>query len=496
VRWTRLFVAFVFLGLSAACALWGASTTTRSPDPTALRWLEQLTRTANTELRAQIQKRLSDQASTEQEIITRWKKKDLTYQALLNTAFAPRMIWMDEKRIRSSSFRYVDEMPAILADFANQRPDSTDVQVIGEKYFLLNAARFRGTSFVAAYDLAELFNGLNISPTLQSWIATTDGKILYHPSQRFLNESVENLRPIASVNTSLQSGQLIEPFEKFLTPDSQEAYGTWSILADLKLVVTTEWRGDLPIVTTNNYFWTLMCGVLLALSVVSFLWSFASASPTGISTHQDNPSLFLTQQIELLRSERDQLGQQLNKTQFQTKINLFWDELLNADTGNQVWQLQLDFLAQQQELIQSLVSYRFSHTSCSLVPESDRGLAKYDQVAQRFLRDSRIFLGSSKHLVAVEQTEAFKNWLTKRQKYLPMDQEKLFFLPFNGGTTFRGAVLLSLQPQISEQDHALLILKSLVNRTACLYEQKVRLLELTNAKQKRRTPKEGAPNHI
>jgi hypothetical protein len=152
---------------------------------------------------------------------------------------------------------------------------------------------------VAAFDLGDLFSGISRSASLQSWIATTDGKILFHPSPRFWNSSIENLRPIASANTAIASGQTVEPFEKFLAPDSQEVFGTWGVIPDLKFVVATEWRGQVPLVSNINPFGIFACGLFLALALASFVWSFKTSDsllpPVDSSS---STSEFLNHQID------------------------------------------------------------------------------------------------------------------------------------------------------------------------------------------------------
>lgn len=503
MRWYRLLLAFGFLLAGAICIFDGQAKQAGGLEDTgSLHLLESLARSANQAARNSIEARFRGIDDLPNDIITKWQKRDYTYQTLLNSAQAPDIILMNGKRIRASTFKYEPEFLESLEEFGKENGSKFDIRPFGNSYFLYWRGYFKGEPYVSAYTVDKFFRGLGNNPALQTWIANADGKIFYHSSTRFLGESAANLKPIASGSASLQQGKELELFEKFISTDSQEIWGAWSTLPSLQLIVATEWRGGSVVGSEHTPPWNWFGGLFIFFAIASF---FASLSKKrGETNTEDNSSVapapempeYVQHQLEVLRLERDKSFQEIARLRAWQELDLVWQRLFELDTGKQVWSALLDFIFAQAG-IGALVFYRFSHTTCSLVPEETRGMESFDVVAQRYWKDARIFIGSLRHLEDVESTEAFRKWNLSRSRFMPGTSDAFVFIPINENRSLRGCICLYLPDETQKPalEAKYELLKSLIKRTTYLYDLKQRLLELKDAKPSRRSSLEGKTNN-
>ena len=163
------------------------------------------------------------------------------------------------------------------------------------------------------------------------------------------------------------------------------------------------------------------------------------------------------------------------------------DDSMEAAHAEEVWPILSKCISKLTQNSPNII-FRYSQTSCSLVPQASSGVTAFPESAQRYLRKSRILLGNARHILQLENSKAFTNWKEKWSQHMPIENWKFLTIPFaNTSMGTRGSVLLLLTPELeasNEMNSQRELLDSFTYRAAWLYDMKKRLLHLKHARTK------------
>ncbi len=165
-------------------------------------------------------------------------------------------------------------------------------------------------------------------------------------------------------------------------------------------------------------------------------------------------------------------------------MQCFMERTAETANGKQVWR-ELAKLISDRLPGASVVVYRFSSTSFSLVPEYSVGLDSFEESAKKYLDDARIFVGSLSEMEHLVQTQAFKNWDRQRQRYMRIHDVNIQFLPFGANSANSGCLAVLLEKSLNENSvnsEYWDFFHLLIRYASWLYDSRQALLQSKNEK--------------
>jgi hypothetical protein len=177
-------------------------------------------------------------------------------------------------------------------------------------------------------------------------------------------------------------------------------------------------------------------------------------------------------------------------------LDRFEDSILPHATGKHVWSELAALLADHSPGI-TCVTYRYSPSSFSLVPESVSTRSDLPDNALAFLQDARIFIGSLSYLDSLTSTEAFTRWSRSRERHMPLFQAGFRFFSFTGAGNSRGLLLVIFDERMNsegELNQAFELIGSLTKRLGSFCERITPLLQSSYANGSSGPNLAGAPN--
>jgi hypothetical protein len=165
-------------------------------------------------------------------------------------------------------------------------------------------------------------------------------------------------------------------------------------------------------------------------------------------------------------------------------LDRFEETILPVATGKQVWSELGALLADQAPGI-VCVTYRYSPSSFSLVPESVSTRSDLPESAFAFLQDARIFIGSLSYLDTLSGTEAFTRWNHSRVRHMPLFEAGFRFFPFTSAGNGRGLLLVLFDERMNgegELEQTFDLISALTRRLGSFCERITPLLQSSYAK--------------
>jgi hypothetical protein len=161
-------------------------------------------------------------------------------------------------------------------------------------------------------------------------------------------------------------------------------------------------------------------------------------------------------------------------------------------TGKQVWQLVTDALSELYGRAPTLY-FRYSPTSCSLVPEYASGIESLASDEQEYLLDTRLYVGAFPQKEDLEISQAFQSWEADRSRISPLSGPRWRMLRVHS-LLHSGFWFIAVPDQVSEQEDR--VAQIILEAGANLYEGKQRLLQLSHARPTARENLANSPNQL
>lgn len=440
--------------------------------------------------------------------LQRWKKKAKMRSFLSDTALsepdAPKWIIVSGRRVRAAGV--VDD--ALLEDALENHQRSLDRLAIYHskgKYYLFINGKTDGQEYSAAYSPEAFFAAFRSADGVRAWLALRDGTVVYHPLSRFIGSNAANLKPVAAGIKELGAGSSAPFARTYLGIDGRETLGAWTPLPSFGLLVGSEWpQAPEASSQASAYFWLgLGCAVLSALLFGLALRGRSESVPAerlfdesrlddDAMEYLENARRSAAHALDLVREKDRELGESLRERDeavhamgaLEGRISVLESFLrILPGTGKQVWAEICDLVTSRSSGY-SLVFYRYSPSSFSLVPESLHGEGGLSESAVRFLRDTRIYVGSPSYLRNFMATDAFQKWNARRQPQMPLHQTEFRAYPIQC-EGFTGAILACFDERMNlngEIEGSLKLLESLLETAATFCEAQSQLVQSSNAK--------------
>lgn len=450
----------------------------------------------------------------------RWKKKAKMRSFLSDTAFsepdAPKWMIVAGRRVRAAGV--VDD--ALLEDALESHLRSADRLAIYHskgKYYLFINGKADGQEYSSAYSPEAFFAAFRSADGVRAWLALRDGTVAYHPLHRFIGSNASNLKPVAAGIKELSTGSSAPFARSYLGIDGRDTLGAWTPLPSFGLLVGSEWpQAPEAFSQASAYFWLGLAGAVLGSLLFGLaLRGHAEAAPAerlfdenrlddDAMDYLENARRSTAQAMELVQEKDRELGEALRERDeavhsagaLEGKIAVLESFLrILPGTGKQVW-AEICELVTSRSAGFSLIFYRYSPSSFSLVPESIHGEAGLPESALGFLRDTRIYLGNPAYLGNFMATDSFHKWNIRRQPQMPFHQTEFRSYPIQCAG-FKGAVLAYFDERMNldgEIEGSLKLLESLLETAATFCEAQSQLVQSSHAKGSSR-PVEGASDH-
>jgi hypothetical protein len=438
----------------------------------------------------------------------RWKKKTKMRSFVSDTTLsepdAPKWTIVSGRKVRAAGLAEDALLEDALADHL-RAPDRLTLYHSGGKYYLFINGKADGQEYASAYAPEAFFSAFRSDDGVRSWFALKDGTIVYHPLSRFVGSNAANIKPVAAGIRELEAGESAPYARSYLGIDGRETLGAWTPLPSYGLLVGSEWP-TAPDLTaqSSSYFWLGLATVslgMLCLGLGSAMGGNSEAKPRLFDEGRlDEDALeyletarrSAAQAMELVQEKEEEKRQAIQAKQeaergqgeLRWRLALLEDYLgLLSVSGKQVWSDVCSLVTERCPGF-SLVYYRYSPTSFSLVPESVHGTGSLASEAIAFLRDTRIFLGGAAYLENLMATEAFQRWDSRRRAQMPLHQTEFRLYPLLQGGS-KGAVLALFDGRMNqngELETTLRLLATLLRATATFCEGQGHLLQSEYAK--------------
>lgn len=480
-------------------------------DSQATKAVEEVLSSQNRSLGKRIEESLSQADSTASQASQRWRKKAKMRSFFTDTALAepgaPKWMIVGGKRIRAAGV--IDN--ALLEDAleAHAGGNARVALFLSKgKYFLFIKGSADGLPYASAYVPEEFFSDLRSSEGIRNWIALSDGTIVYHPLYRFIGSNGANLRPVSAGIQEISAGKTASFTARYLGLEAKPALGAWSSLPSLGLLAGSEWPKD-PAATTQTSFLYWVAFLLGAAGI--FLLGF-SLKEEGANERREADFDFggldndAREYIETVKSSADRAlgyarqreaeaerakGEKIVSSVrarfLESKLKLldrFEDSILPQATGKHVWGELGALLADYAPGI-TCITYRYSPSSFSLVPESVSTRSDLPDSALAFLQDARIFMGNLSYLEALKDTEAFSRWNRSRERHMPLFQAGFEFFPFTSAGKGKGLLLVLFDERMNsegELEQTFELIATLTRRLGSFCERVMPLLQSSYGK--------------
>jgi hypothetical protein len=436
---------------------------------------------------------------------------------------APKWVIVAGRRIRAAGL--LDD--ALLEDGLEahlEKKERFALHVSRGKYYLfVKGTLATGQPYASAYAPESFFSAFQAGEGLRVWIAGRDGTVIFHPLHRFIGSNVSNLRPVASGLQRLAAGRSEQFTEKYLGIEGKDALGSWTTLPAQGLLVASEWprepvnaAGSTLLQRFSLFFGALgfaLLGAALGARTAARRQVVAPAPLFDLNRLDDDALEYLEsakasadQAIELAkaqeaeaskaRRERSRMAGQSRHLESKLAIlESFQDRVLPKITGKQVWAELASMMAESAPGL-TIVVYRYSPSSFSLVPEACFDGASLADNALAYLRDARIFIGNPNLLPTVLKTEAFAKWNRTRERHMPLHRTDFRVFPFAAQGS-KGALVAVYDERINEDgelDDTFLLMDQLVRRAGTFCDSLTPLLQSSYAKANAGPTLASAPN--
>lgn len=436
---------------------------------------------------------------------------------------APKWVIVAGRRVRAAGL--LDD--ALLEDALEAHLDKKERFGLhasrGKYYLFVKGTLATGQPYASAYAPESFFSAFQASDGLKIWIAGRDGTVIFHPVHRFIGSNVANLRPVSAGLQRLTAGKSEQFTEKYLGIEGKVALGSWTSLPTQGLLVASEWPTDIAAAAGYSFFFwgALFFGGLGFLFLGAGLAGGArrNAAPEepmfdvgrlddDALEYLENAKASAEQAIELAKSQEAEAGlarRERSRIAGQSRhlegkvalLEAFQDRVLPRLTGKQVW-AELAALFAESAPGLTLVVYRYSPSSYSLVPEACFDETSMPENALAYLRDARIFIGNLSLLPTVLKTEAFAKWNRTRERHMPMHDTDFRVFPFSAQGS-RGVLMAVFDERLNENgelEDTFLLMEQLVRRAGTFCDSLTPLLQSTNAKANAGPALASAPNGV
>lgn len=307
---------------------------------------------------------------------------------------------------------------------------------------------------------SELQGIVGLSGAFTTWIANASGTILAHPEQRFIGKNAVNIRPVAMALENLRKKNKREIVDSFVGLLATDTRGVYTTLPDRSLVVITEWPANhffqSTSVAIDNYI--LLLGIALLLAAV-YVWVNSGAN---LATLGDKSAALLLPRTNIA-----------TQSIAHAVLEQFLRQCWKLSTGKQVWQLVTDAFSELYGRT-PVIYFRFSATSCALVPEYAAGIESLYPQEQEFLLDTRIYVGKFPQTEDLLLSSAYSKWEAERSRLNPLFAPRWQIL--RSQTLLHSGFWLIAKTNEST-DHEDRVAQIILETGANLYEGKQRLLQ-------------------
>jgi hypothetical protein len=457
---------------------------------------------------------------------TRWKKKSSQRGYASDIGLAepdmPRWLVVGGKKVRAAGL--VDD--ALLEDALEAhaaKGERFSLYSSKGKFFLfVRGSLVSGERYAAAYSPEAFFLPFQTGEGLRIWAVNTDGTVLYHPLQRFIGSNAANLRPVAAAIQKLAEGRATEFSQRYLGLEGKTALGAWSVMPGQGLVMASEWPHEPGAAARFGlFFW-----VAMLLGAGGFALVGAAMAPRAAGgeaegggrifdlARLDEDAMEYLEQAKAaaekaveFAKEQEKSAEQARKDrsralmevrQLEARIaraGAFQERILPHLTGKQVW-VELGRMLQESAPGLTVIVYRYSTSTFSLVPETLLEGPQLEAEARVFLRDTRIFLGNLSYLPTLLKTEAFAKWNRTRERHMTLKRCGFRVIPYHG-LGVKGALLAVFDERLNqygELDEAFAASEAMVQRTGTFCDSLTPLIQSIHAKGNAGTPLAGAAN--
>lgn len=374
--------------------------------------------------------------------------------------------------------------------------------------------------YAAAYPMDRVFGRLRSATALHPWVASHDGKLLFHSSPRLVGMGAMNIRPVATGLESIRKGAATDGVGTYVGFDGKEAFGAWTVVPAWGLTIGSEW----PQATAQHgkvswLTWVALLSLVSGALIVGFCLTprpvqvFAAQREIKDLSHeargfikkaekQAEKALEFARQRDREASDleadaRDRVAQAERIRWIFEKTEAFLEDAIEAKSETDVWDLLAQYLSNMALNVPVLV-FSYSNSSCTLVPQAQAGIDVYPESAQRYLRESRMLVGDHQALVQIESNSAFKGWKDRWARFMPIQDIELYNLPFASPTGSRGVISFLFSPGMmseTELQHQRELWELFAYRAGWLYDLKKRLLQSRTANA-RKSPLASSPDNL
>ncbi|MGZ3696434.1 MAG: hypothetical protein ACXVBL_19300, partial [Bdellovibrionota bacterium] len=366
-------------------------------DSLASKAVEEVLTSQNHSLSKRLEESLEKADSVAAQASLRWRKKAKMRSFFTDTAMAepgaPKWIIVGGRRVRAAGV--IDN--ALLEDALEAHlAGSARVGLFASKgkYFLFIKGLADGQPYASAYVPEEFFSDLRSTEGIRDWLALADGTIVYHPLHRFIGSNSANLRPVAAGIQEMNAGKSSSFTARYLGLEARPALGAWSTLPKLGLLAASEWPKDPGVLSQTSFLYWL---ALLVGAAGIFLFGFSGAKESkpeaaketdfdfgrfdkdaleyleNVKNSADRAVSYAKQQEAVANKAREErVATSVRAFYLERRLDLlnrFEDTILPQATGKHVWSELGALLADFSPGI-TTVTYRYSPSSFSLVPES------------------------------------------------------------------------------------------------------------------------------
>ncbi len=444
---------------------------------------------------------------------------------LFNQVEAPEMLIVGKgksaKELVSAKFsRTVPVVQAMRKHFKSKKVWNY-WEDMDRKPFILLKGEAKGSNYVAIFHLRSIFSRMVKGGAIRPWVALADGRIVHHSEDRHIGQKAGNVRPVALGRQNVSKEHRTEMIAQYIGLDGDEVLGTWVSLPAMKMIVGTEWPSNWWGKKSSSYLTWIAA---LFFFIGAFLIGYA-VTPRPIMVTEAKSELKdlsfearsfikkaereVARAYEFARERddeaatlesaaRDQLEYIKRTKWIFEKTDGFLDEVMECPTEKEVWSILGNYLSDMAWKSPVLV-FSYSNATHSLLPQALVDNEKFSESAARYLSNVRILVGDSRNVVGVEQTGAYEMWKERLQKHLPVDDWKLFHLPFASQTGSKGVVLFFMHPDVYDEGEIgrqRELWNLFTHRAAWLYDLKRRLLQSTYGTKRQKQHLAGPTNRI
>jgi hypothetical protein len=498
-----------------------------SQDSASLSAIEDVLKAQNQSLAGRMFEGLSRADQDAQALLVRWRAKPKIRSYLADTGLAepdaPKWSIVAGRRIRAAGV--IDD--ALLEDALDAHQSAADRLALYQskgKYYLFIRGLVEGQPYASAYTPEAFFATFRSADGIRAWLALRDGTVIFHPIFRFIGANASNMKPIAAGIQELSKGSSAPFTSRYLGLEGSEALGALTPLPSFGVLVASEWP---KIPDTGNQSsalsWFAFGSGALSLLALGFAMGSGKQAPSeprarlfdesrldeDAMEYLEEVKASAQQAVELAAArgreaedayrERHEALESVGGLEWRARvIDDYLERVLPKATGQQVWDALSHVISSQAPEISVLV-YRYSNSSFSLVPARLQSRAELPESAQAYMKDARIFIGDPKLLDNLTRTEAFQRWNKTRERHMPLQQTE-FRVHSLGATptgTLKGAMVLFFDERLNsggELNASLRLFEMLIRRTATFCDSIQPLLQSTNANGSSRPAVASAPN--